>query len=434
MTPYSPRKNIFFFIICIITLSIEEENQFILKLEAEITDKEIEIIYIKKKEDIENEEDCNQCDKWIPSLFNPLILVHPNINITNQKTNQEFKVTLPIFPQDFYVSIYNDSLLSDYKVCAGKVIYYKYINRCYLGLLNQIGDYLKLDETQVFLNYLIDKKIITKKIFSFDMWNITQNSIQSSLYLGFSHDNFINKNKKGIIGSCEANFTKYWGCSFNQISFNNNSIIPSENENSTSFKIYFSSEDYNIIFPIFFEKQFNEITNKSCEYEEDIDFGPLNLSCNFFDDNKYTTLKLIDDNMEITIEIDNIFRFSSYIDNENNKTRIRYVEGIDYFIFPLIMFKNFHIQFDAENNLINFYTTNSSILKLKKNNNKEKGSSSKGLTAFLVILVILIVIALAYGLFWLLKKRKGALEKNINKYNKFEDEENFQSMNEKRVF
>ena len=428
------RKNIFLFIICAISLSIEEDNQLTLKLEVEITKEELEIIYINKKEQTENEEDCNQCEKWIASLFNPLLLVHQNINITDKTTNQEMTVTLPVFPKPIFVKIYNNSFWDKYKVITGKIMYNDEINSCYLGLLNNIGDYPKIDETQVFLNYLINNKIFTKKIFSFDKWDITKSSIQSSLYLGFNHDNFNQKKKKGIIGSCKANLDKYWGCSFNQISFNNNSPSSKENENFTSYKIYFSSENYNIIFPKYFEDQFNEITNKSCNYEDDIEFGYLNLTCNFFDDNKYANLTLIDDNMEITVEIDNIYRFSLYEDKENNKTRIRYVEGIDYFIFPLIMFKNFHIQFDAENNLINFYTTDNSILKLKKDNNKEKGSSSKGLTVFIVILVIVIVIALTFGLFWFLKKRKGSFEKSINKYNKFEDEENFQSMNEKRVF
>ena len=88
------RKNIFLFIICAISLSIEEDNQLTLKLEVEITKEELEIIYINKKEQTENEEDCNQCEKWIASLFNPLLLVHQNINITDKTTNQEMTVTL----------------------------------------------------------------------------------------------------------------------------------------------------------------------------------------------------------------------------------------------------------------------------------------------------------------------------------------------------
>ena len=71
-------------------------------------------------------------------------------------------------------------------------------------------------------------------------------------------------------------------------------------------------------------------------------------------------IKLIDDNMNITLEIDNTHRFTTS-NQERNKTRIRF-EEIDYFIFPLIMFKNFLIQFDAENDVISFYITNFSIL------------------------------------------------------------------------
>ena len=98
------------------------------------------------------------------------------------------------------------------------------------------------------------------------------------------------------------------------------------------------------------------------------------------------------------------------------------------------MFKNFHIQFDAENNLISFYTTNTSILTLKNIRDDDDKESSSGLIIFLIILIILIVLGLVLGVFCFLKRRRGSLEKNINKYNKFEDEENFQSLNEQRVF
>ena len=94
------------------------------------------------------------------------------------------------------------------------------------------------------------------------------------------------------------------------------------------------------------------------------------------------------------------------------------------------------MQFDAENYKINFYTTDESILKIKKEQkeDKKKGSSSKVGTVFLVIFIILLILGLGCGAFWLLKKRRNSVEKNINKYNKFEDEDNFQDMNDKRIF
>ena len=53
--------------------------------------------------------------------------------------------------------------------------------------------------------------------------------------------------------------------------------------------------------------------------------------------------------------------------------------------------------------------------------------------AFLVILVILILLGLCLaGVFYFKNKRKT--ESNINKFSKFEDEEDYQNMNEKKVF
>ena len=154
-----------------------------------------------------------------------------------------------------------------------------------------------------------------------------------------------------------------------------------------------------------------------------------------FNESNFALLNLINDDMNITIEIDNEVRFN--IENENNlknKTKIRY-EDVEYFILPLIMFKNFHVQFDDENDLIKFYTTNQSILQIygknEKKDNDSKGNVGK---AFLIIFIILLIVALLVIAFWLIKKRKGKVEKSINKYNKFEDEDNFQNMNDKRVF
>ena len=52
----------------------------------------------------------------------------------------------------------------------------------------------------------------------------------------------------------------------------------------------------------------------------------------------------------------------------------------------------------------------------------------------LIIFLILLTLALGLGIFWFIKQKRASVEKNINKYNKFEDEDNFQDLNEKRVF
>ena len=222
------------------------------------------------------------------------------------------------------------------------------------------------------------------------------------------------------------------------MNFNNN-IIELNKENGSNYKIYFSSENHKIVFPLSFRDKFNEKTNNVCKEdtisEEEITKG---LSCkNLFDPSKnYIPLKLIDDSMIITTEIDNLYRFNSDNIELVSKTRIIF-ENVDYFILPLIMFKNFHVQFDLNNNIISFFTTDKSILELisKEEDNSQspeenKDSSSNIGTIFLIIFIIILILVLGFGVFWFIKKRKSS-EKNINKYNKFEDEENFQNMNEK---
>ena len=103
------------------------------------------------------------------------------------------------------------------------------------------------------------------------------------------------------------------------------------------------------------------------------------------------------------------------------------------------MFKNFHVQFDLDNNQISFFSNDTSILEIKKDEPqptqytdepentsepKPDDGPSAGLIVFLVILGILIIGGLGYGgfLFWK-KKHIPDLEKRFNKYSKFEDED-----------
>ena len=91
------------------------------------------------------------------------------------------------------------------------------------------------------------------------------------------------------------------------------------------------------------------ITERRCSiYENYIEEEPFcNCTADLFGDKLYFQLKLINDNMNITAEIDDINRFTFFQNGTKGRTRIKFYD-IDYFILPLIMFKNFHIQFDAE--------------------------------------------------------------------------------------
>ena len=108
--------------------------------------------------------------------------------------------------------------------------------------------------------------------------------------------------------------------------------------------------------------------------------------------------------MNITLEIDNINRFSTIIDENKTETRIIY-EDFNYFIFPLIMFKKFHVQFDAENDIISFYTNDASILQVKKEKEIEKEKENNGFI-FLLIFIIIIILGIGYGIFWFIRKIK----------------------------
>ena len=403
-----------------ISFTLENYNSYIMKLKYPISE-----LFIN------NGNDKNDpCKKWIPSLFSPMLLLNTNITI-NTSAFTYFEIKIPVIHKDkFNVGLHNYSW-GNYSITLSKERFSQNLKNCYFGLLHKIGDF-NIDENLILLNQLNQINAIEKRIFSFDKWSIKKDIIETAFYYGDAHENFKSKNKKGIFGSCKSDIVdKYWGCKFNKMSFNNTSIELINDNNNKSYFIYFSSENYNIIFPKDFEYKFNFITHNICDYSANEDGS--NFTCNdFFNDDGFANIELIDDNMSITIEIDNLYRFNNSNSEGINKTRIIY-EDIEYFIFPLIMFKNFHIQFNAENNLISFYTTNKEILHLfTEEDSKKKGSS--GLTIFLVILIILAILGFGYGAFWLLKKRRGSIEKNINKYNKFEDEENFQNLNENRVF
>ena len=346
--------------------------------------------------------------------------------------NDEMNIPLFSLDEDVSVKYVNFTFLGKYNILGAKERLSSLITNCYFGLLNNKGDYT-LDQLPITLEHLKQTNQIDNKIFSFDKWDINEdNTINSSFYYGDLHENF--KSNKKYIGNCEGNKTdKYWGCFFNEISFND-IIIDLKKNDVEYYPIYFTSESFDIIFPKLFKQKFDEKTNNLCEYEEDKDGKESNFSCkaDIFIDEEVALLKLIDNNMNITTEIDSLYRFNHSNQEGKNMARIKY-KNIEYFIFPLIMFKNFHIQFDAEKNLISFYTTNSTILSLKNFKDDNDGSSG-GLIIFLIILIILIVLLIGFGVFLFIKRRRGSLEKNINKYNKFEDEENFQSMNEQRVF
>ena len=395
-------------------------------------DSELEIYYINY-EDINNETSCNE---WIPSLFIPMLLtIDPSRIKTNEIVSCDAIIPTLSLTKKNAIKVFNYEFLY-FNASLGYIRFTseleKFTYKCFFGLSSKYSNFSNLNDSLILINKLKDNKEIAQKIFSFDKWKIYENlnKIDINFYFGYEPDVFKSKNKDGIIGECEVGKDYYWwGCPFTYMMINNE-IINLTNTDEQLYKIYFSTENYNIIFPVNFNKTFINSFNGKCSYNsEHIEEESYFLQCNdTFNKEEFIPLQLISNEMNITIEIDNKIRFNK--GKNENRTRIRF-EKVDYFILPLIMFKNFHVLFDAENNKIKFFTTNQSILQIKKD---KKKNSSNASTIFLIIFIIILIIAIGYGIFWFLKKRRGSVEKNINKYNKFDEDENFQNMNEKRVF
>lgn len=415
------------FLICII-INILFSSQII---EFEMTldiDSESEEFYIN------SQIQYSPCQKWTPSLFIPTLLVPKNsiINKGTQIDDNYFYINFPfinknndfkIIPYEGVPSIienYDDILLRSYG---------NEVNLCYFGISPGINIYKELKKEHNTLNNLKTKEKIKERIFSFTKWNLKASPPTSKFYLGESQ-NIFNSNE-GIIGTCKSYLNdSLWGCSFKEMIFNNISI-PLKNESEILYKIYFASEIQDLYFPKSYHQIFKELLKDSCDIT-----NRNYLECqNFFNSSNYVSLQLTEENEDFIIkgQVDNLARFSN-TDEKSKKdmARIRF-EDISYIILPLRAFKEFHVQFDADNSLISFYTNNSEILKVKEKE-KEKNKSFSAVLVLIIILIILIVLGLSFGAYWFFIKRKRNVQTNINAFSKFEDEESYKNLNENKVF
>ena len=313
------------------------------------------------------------CQEWIPSLFVPILLI-PNLKYEGLQIISTGMI-FPILDNSREISIYlfYYRFLNKYQDAPlGEERFTILLDSCYFGLSLGANSTYYLNESYYLLNKLYDSKQIKEKVFSFDKWNINQNSILTNFYFGDIHENF--KSNKGNIGSCENLEYPYWGCSFKEIIINNNGdrTISLEYEDGKYYKIYFVTETNDIIFPEVFRGLFYYASKGKCKYYYNSEDKYL-LYCNDKEKKGYIPIKFINDNMNITGEIDILDRFN--IESQSEKTLVTF-DDINYIVLPLIMFKNFHIQFDGNNNIISFYTTDNSILEIRK---KQK-SNNKGLS------------------------------------------------------
>ena len=411
-----------FFLCCLFKIFSSTLELETFDVTIKLNDIELEGLFIDDK------SEKNICEYWTPSLFMPLLYVSKDIDTKDEILIPEYsekELFYPVFFKNKSISFYTyddtNFLNNKFQSKLMKDIYHPLIS-CYFGLSLGINNFVELKEEDVTLNYLKEKTFINKKIFSFDIWDLNKN--KTAFYLGDSHENF--NTNTGIIGTCES-YSKDspWGCSFKTMLFNNINI-PLEDNDGALHKIYFSSETHYFIFPNSFKDIFKNSTSNSC--------FPTNdnyLSCpEFFKVSKYFPIQMTEknDNFVITGQVDSILRFNTEEKDKKDYARIQF-DDINCIILPLIVFKEFHVQFDAESNLIKFYTKDSNILKVKEI--KKEGSSA--LTIFLVILVILILLGLSIAAFLFIKNKRNT-ESNINKFSKFEDEEDYQKIKKKNVF
>ena len=416
------RNNIYIFLICfIINISFSFQEYQTYKIKIPINQNELDNFNITSDKFDKFGEPCKQ---WVLSIFNPILLA-PRIKSDGMPIIDDFTLNIQSLGiKGVQVSLDANVEFLDHKFFLVKENLGRKVEKCYFGLSSGLCKYDEINIEQINLNNLIINK--ERKIFSFDKCNITDDALISNFYFGDIHEDF--KSNNGIIGICGSDSKSFsWGCTFNEMEFNGG-IIPLKDSNDTLYNVYFASEIHYPVFPLSFKEEFEKYSNDSCKYKS----GSLKLICNnFFKGADYLPLKLKNENMTIIGEIDNEIRFYK-IDESENKENIRIAfKEIDYIILPLIVFKNFHIQFNAEDNIIKFFTNNKEILTVKE---EEKSSSSSVLKFLIIILIIILILALGILIFFFIKDKNLNIEHSINKFNKFEEEDEFHNMNENRVF
>ena len=409
---FKRKNNIYQSILFILLFSFikAKYKEIDLKLKKDETDNDLSLYF----------ETNDACSKWIPSLFSPILIINDTINTKNYSSTM-----MEISIQNYYsIKTYKNALdmdifLSDISIFSkiyiakSRVQWPKY---CLFGM-----DYSEVNADKQNINAIknLIPKQLEKFIFSFDRWDLNQKDfIYSKLYIGDSHENFL-----GDIGTCKiVNKTNYYGCTFDYFVFSNEtySLI---DENNESYIIYFSSEFNQIYFPNNFKDKI-----KNCHMEDN--FVP-EFACEDLKNKDYMPIKLRNDNMNITLEVDRKNRFSDNSSISNGITNIIF-HDFDYFIFPLSMLKKFHTQFDVDKKVISFFSNDTTILEIKKDPKKDSVPETKkddseglsiGLIILLVILGILLILAIGYGGFLFYRKRNMSLEKKFNKYSRFEDED-----------
>ena len=209
------------------------------------------------------------------------------------------------------------------------------------------------------IKYLLNNKIIKKNIFSFGKWEEDEEYIKSKLYIRDKHENF----SKDNIATCKLQKDKgLYGCIFDNFTFLEQTYNLKE-KYYEPFTIYFSPETTYIHMHKRFEKIVESVLGIYILYRNEP--RPQN----------FEPLILRSGDLSLTLEVDYFDRYlgpNAKIAEKNLLKIKTHDESDNFIIFPMSMFKNFHVQFDVDNNEISFYSENSSLIQNKKKENPEK--------------------------------------------------------------
>ena len=413
-------KIICLFLVCVITFSNQKLIQ--IDMQSNITDSELQPMILNYN---------YICDNWTPSLLNPLLTIPDSIDIEGYNLSYIKQIELNnilydknIFTCDVSRILFNNQ----YNTYLGICTYYTFTEyeKCYYGLSPSVPEKTQgLDKQEYNLAILKNNRSIDNQIFSFEKWEINKRFVKTTFYLGDSHEHF--QSDEGYIGTCTIPDNEYWSCSFNEMTFND-VVIPLLKDDKTLYTIYFTSDSYDIIFPNSFKTIFTDASDGKCtKHIYDVDYY---LDCEGLNDKEFIPLRLSKEGMNITIEIDFYYNYSTIIDNPRKRTRIKF-DGIDYIIFPLMMFKQFHVEFNAEKKMISFYTEDGSILEVPK---VVKEKSYTLVICLLIGAVLVFILIIALLIYCIKKHCNENIEKKISKYNRFEDDDDFQHMNDTREY
>ena len=103
-------------------------------------------LYINTNSINQNDEATSICEKWIPSLFFPVLLVDSDKNLGDPIERPECRVVNPVItaPKYFRVLFYYYKFFGEYNVLLSKEAFSSYVKDCYFGLSSGIVNYSTL--------------------------------------------------------------------------------------------------------------------------------------------------------------------------------------------------------------------------------------------------------------------------------------------------